>query len=510
MTAIQIVWFKRDLRVVDHRPLHAAARTGKPVLPLYIVEPAWWGEPDMAGRHWAFIADSLAELRTDLAALGAPLVVRTGDAISVLADIHDRHGIDAIWSHEETGGAWTYARDRRVGAWCQTTGIPWRELPQHGIVRRLDSRNGWARHWDRFMAEPVAPYPERMVPVLGLDPGPIPTDADLRLAADPCPGRQPGGAGAAQTLLDSFLDTRGQGYQREMSSPISAESACSRLSPHLAWGTLSMRMAAQATWSRMREIRGLPSKDKGRWPGSLRAFIGRLHWHCHFMQKLESEPELETQVLHPAYNGLRELNTETHTAWADGNTGLPFLDACMRSLNATGWINFRMRAMLMCVSSYHLWNHWREPGLHLARQFTDYEPGIHWSQTQMQSGTTGINSTRVYNPVKQGYDQDSDGSFVRRWVPELAAVPTSHIHEPWRLSPLERQDLGIHYPDPLIDPVAAARVARSRIWAVRRGPEYRAAADAIQERHGSRKSGLPPSNPAKRRRDDARQTRLEV
>ena len=508
---IEIVWFKRDLRVRDHRPLAAAAATGRPVLPLYIVEPGLWAEPDMSRRHWAFIAESLDELRRELAERGAPLVVRTGPATEVLGDINARCPVSGLWSHEETGGAWTYARDRAVAAWARRNGIRWTERPQHGVIRPLRDRDGWARRWDRFMEEPVTPPPSWLVQVPDFDPGAIPTADDLKLADDGCAYRQPGGSRAASDLLDGFLRHRGETYQRAMSSPLTAENACSRLSPHLAWGTLSIREATQATWGRMASLRGLPREETGLWPGALRSFVGRLHWHCHFIQKLESEPAIEYRDLHPAYAELRDVDPDRHAAWAEGRTGLPFVDACMRALSATGWLNFRMRAMLVSVSSYQLWNHWREPGLHLARLFTDFEPGIHWSQVQMQSGSTGINTARIYNPIKQGRDHDPDGTFVRRWVPELAAVPAPVIHEPWKLSPLERKDLALSYPEPVVDPVAAARAARERIWSVRRGDAYRAAADAIQDRHGSRKSGLPPT--ASRRRkppSDRRQASLDI
>lgn len=508
---IEIVWFKRDLRVRDHRPLAAAAATGRPVLPLYIVEPGLWAEPDMSRRHWAFIAESLDELRRELAERGAPLVVRTGPATEVLGDINVRCPVSGLWSHEETGGAWTYARDRAVAAWARRNGIRWTERPQHGVIRPLRDRDGWARRWDRFMEEPVTPPPSRLVQVPDFDPGAIPTADDLKLADDGCAYRQPGGSRAASDLLDGFLRHRGETYQRAMSNPLTAENACSRLSPHLAWGTLSIREATQATWGRMASLRGLPREETGLWPGALRSFVGRLHWHCHFIQKLESEPAIEYRDLHPAYAGLRDVDPDRHAAWAEGRTGLPFVDACMRALSATGWLNFRMRAMLVSVSSYQLWNHWREPGLHLARLFTDFEPGIHWSQVQMQSGSTGINTARIYNPIKQGHDHDPDGTFVRRWVPELAAIPAPFLHEPWKLSPLERKDLALSYPEPVVDPVAAARAARERIWSVRRGDAYWAAADAIQDRHGSRKSGLPPT--ASRRRkppSDRRQASLDI
>jgi len=149
-----------------------------------------------------------------------------------------------------------------------------------------------------------------------------------------------------------------------------------------------------------------------------------------------------------------------------------------------------MRAMLVAFASYQLWLPWRPTGLHLARLFTDYEPGIHWPQVQMQSGTTGINTIRMYNPVKQGYDQDPTGVFVRRWLPELAELPDHAIHEPWRFSDL-RSIASEGYPDRIVDHEAAARAARDKVWGVRRGQSFRRAADAIQDEHGSRKSGMP-------------------
>ncbi|MEO0672194.1 MAG: FAD-binding domain-containing protein, partial [Pseudomonadota bacterium] len=227
--------------------------------------------------------------------------------------------------------------------------------------------------------------------------------------------------------------------------------------------------------------------------GSLVSFTGRLHWHCHFMQKLEDEPELEFRNLHRAYDALRqpgESDAARLNAWCTGETGLPFVDACMRYLAATGWMNFRMRAMLMATASYHLWLHWRQPGEFLARQFTDYEPGIHWPQSQMQSGTTGINTVRIYNPVKQGYDQDPDGDFVRQWVPELRDIPGKAVHEPWK-SDIADTILDKTYPTAIVDHVEAAREARQRIYGIRRGDTFRDTANAIQSKHGSRKSGMP-------------------
>jgi deoxyribodipyrimidine photo-lyase len=492
--ALQVVWFKRDLRVVDHAPLLEAVQRG-PVLPLYVVEPELWQQPDASARQWAFAREGLLELRRTLAELGQPLVVRTGAVPEVLELARRRLGIAALWSHEETGNGWTYARDRAVARWCREHGIPWRQLPQFGVVRPLPSRRGWAQRWEARMAEAVQPAPAQLLPLPGVEPGAVPTAAELGLVPDDPPQRQRGGRSQGTALLDSFLAQRSRRYHAELSSPLTAAQGCSRLSAHLSWGTLSLREVVQASRARRQELAG--QSGVGRWPLALQRFEERLHWHCHFIQKLEDQPDLEWMELHPSTAGLRQADAARLEAWAEGRTGLPFVDACMRSLRARGWLNFRMRAMLMSVASYQLWLPWRDSGLELARLFVDYEPGIHWSQCQMQSGTTGINTIRIYNPLKQGLDHDPQGLFIRRWLPELAAVPAVYLHQPWTM-PVDLQQrvgcvLGQHYPLPIVDWAEAAALARDRLWGLRREQGFAEAADAIQRRHGSRRSGLARS-----------------
>jgi len=474
-----LVWFKRDLRVADHPALALAAGMGA-VLPVYIVEPDYWALPDTSARQWAFTEDCLTDLRAALAGLGAPLVVRVGDAVEMLGKLCRAHRIRRIISHEETGNLWTFARDRRVQAWARQAGIDWVELPQSGVVRRLKGRDGWAGLRDGFMARAIEDLPA-LTGVAGAEPGAIPTARMLRLADDRCLHRQAGGRARGLAALDSFLTSRGQPYRAAMSSPLTGERACSRLSPHLALGSLSVREVAQATAARQAERPG------GGWGGSLASFQSRLAWRDHFMQKLESQPDIETRCLHRATEGLRprEPDAQRLAAWASGETGLPFLDACMRYLAATGWLNFRMRSMVMAVASYQLWLDWRATGPVLARLFTDYEPGIHWPQVQMQSGTTGINTIRIYNPVKQGLDQDPAGTFTRRWVPELAPVPDGFLQEPWKW-PGAAALLGRRYPEPLVDATAAARIARDTVWGLRRNAGFAGEAARVAKAHASR------------------------
>ncbi|HES76500.1 MAG TPA: deoxyribodipyrimidine photo-lyase [bacterium] len=489
---VQVVWLKRDLRVFDHRPLFEAAQHGR-LVPLYIVEPALWQQADSSARQWRFVRQCLEELDQKLRHLyGQGLVVRVGEAVNVLCDLQQAYGVNALWSHAETGNAWTYARDRDVAAWAREQGIPWHEYRQDGVICRLNSRYGWAEHWARFMADPTTPVPESLQ-CLKMASEPLPEAEQLCPASatlpDACPAAQAGGRSHALRLLDSFLHVRGVNYAKGMSSPLTAETACSRLSPHLAYGTLSMREVVHACEARKAEI-------PAGWGRALAAFTSRLAWQSHFMQKLESEPALEFYNLHPALRFERQaLDPVLFDAWAHGKTGYPLIDACMRMLHATGWINFRMRAMLAAFACYHLWQPWREAGLHLARLFIDYEPGIHWSQMQMQSGSTGINAFRIYNPVKQSRDQDPDGHFIRRWIPELKRVPAEWIHEPWRLTAdLQRRYgclIGTDYPKPVVEHESAARAAREQLHRAYKGTEARHASRQVLDKHGSRKKHAP-------------------
>ena len=476
---MEVVWFKRDLRVHDHAPLVEAAARG-PVLPLYVVEPSLWAAPDASARQWRFVADALRDLGERCARLGSPLRIVVGEAVDVFESLR-RQGDLTLWAHEETGNGLSYARDRAVRAWARARGVPFREFPSGGVVRRLGTRDDWDRIFDARLALPLLAPPAAL-----LDPGlDLPTVVpDLDLPFDPAEG-QPGGRKAALALFASFLDERGRDYPRALSSPVTAFDACSRMSPHLAFGTLSGREALRILHAR------IETTEDPKWRGSYRALATRIRWRDHFLQKLESEPAIEFENMVRGFDGMRDPapDAERLAAWREGRTGFPMVDACMRCLTATGWINFRMRAMLQSFASYSLWLHWREPGLQLARLFVDYEPGIHWAQAQMQSGTIGVGAVRLYDPTKQGADHDPQGGFIARWLPELAGLPPVYRLEPRLLTPELRRSVG--YPFPIVELSDAHAFARARLSEFRDRPDIQEEALAVRARHGSRRP-IPP------------------
>ena len=501
-----VVWLKRDLRIDDHAPLaEAAARgalDGVPMIALYAFEPDVWSAPDADASHLAFVRECLAELDARLRERGGRLVYRLGDMPDVLEALHAEEPLDAVLAHEETGNSATYARDIRVARWCRRRGVAFREFRQHGVLRPNPGRDGWAERWERHMQRPRLDAPERFLEV-GASRVP---SASLTLAdelADRCrlgPDtraalRQRGGESEAVALLTSFLLERCPDYRETMGSPVRAWDTCSRLSPHLAWGSMGVRRAYQGARRRLEQLDRLGETDP-RWSNSIRSFLSRLSWHCHFIQKLEDEPDIETRCMARSCESLRDgLDPHTAaarlTAWQTGRTGYPMIDACMRALVATGWINFRMRAMLVSFASNHLWLDWRTFAPWLGRQFLDYEPGIHYPQVQMQSGTTGINTVRIYSPRKQVEDHDPRGEFIRRWVPELAAVPDEHLAEPHLMPELLQAmvgcTIGVDYPAPIVEHRTAYRHAQERIFGLRATTEARSEAQAVFVKHGSRK-----------------------
>lgn len=486
---LNIVWLKRDLRLRDHEPLQQAILQEKPLLLLYIFEPSILNYPDWSDRHAQFIYHSIQAMNQELVKYKIKINIFYGEAVEVFDFLKNHIGIDTVFSHQETGNKKTYDRDLDLIQFFADKKIAWNEYQQNGIWRGLKNRQNWDENWITKMSEPQS-YPnwERLKTASVEIPENLTLPRKLqKIYSDYSKEFQPAGEHYAWRYLHSFIEKRGRGYSRNLSKPQESRYTSGRTSPYLAWGNLSTKQVYQFY---------LEHLEKSFFKRDLQNFRSRLQWRCHFMQRFEMEDRMEFENLNPVYDDLEYAENPEHLeAWQKGKTGFPLIDASMRCVKATGYLNFRMRALLVSFLTHLLWQHWSKGTRYLAQQFLDYEPGIHYCQFQMQAGVQGINTIRIYNPTKQAKEKDPEGAFIKKWVPELKNTPKELIHEPFKMSEEEQEkyncQIGVDYPFPIIDLKPSMKHAQTQLWSKLKSSENKKAIQKILSKH------ITPANEGK-------------
>ncbi|MFL2616761.1 MAG: deoxyribodipyrimidine photo-lyase/cryptochrome family protein [Flavobacteriaceae bacterium] len=469
---INIFWFKRDLRLLDNEPLNNAVSQKEKLLLIYCFEPSLKKNKHYTSRHWNFIKESINDLNIYLKNIDTHIHTYNKEFTDVLKEIQDKFLVKKIFSHKETGLNITFERDILLKEYCQENSIQWEEEINNGVFRGLKNRKNWIKKWRDHMISPVVLFKGEKNDFIN-----IKKNQNLKVKNSKI--LQKGGSSSGIKYLDSFLDTRHTKYQNNISKPEASRTSCSRLSPYMSWGNISTRYA----WQRAKE-----QIQNGKSKFQLNGFTSRLRWQAHFIQKFEMECQMEFRSVNKGYQNLvKPINKKFISAWQKGKTGYPLVDASMRCVVETGYLNFRMRALLVSFLTHHLWQPWQSGVIHLARNFLDFEPGIHYSQFQMQAGETGINMIRIYNPTKNAKEHDKDGIFIKKWIPELKKIPTPLLFEPWKMSLIDQETydykIGKDYPNPIVDISETYKYAASKLWRIKSNPKVKEESSRILQKH---------------------------
>ena len=478
---INIVWLKRDLRLEDNEAIFNALATERRTLLVYTFENILIEDEHYSERHWNFIKESIRDLNEKLKPYNSKILTVKADIINVINQLLTKFHISDIYSHQETGILVTYNRDKAFKRFCKNNLITWHENINNGVQRGLKDRKEWMQKCNAFFeVEPLKFEPQDgqllkyseikalhylfVVPSLN-----TPKDSPF----------QKGGRTMGLRYLNSFLESRYVNYMFNISKPEEARTGCSRISPYLAWGNLSIR----EVYHRAHHLKKTATNRQ-----ALEAFMSRLRWQSHFVQKFEMEHIMEKESVNKGFQKLKkEISEQYQTAWKTGTTGFPLVDACMRCLNETGYLNFRMRAMVVSFFTHNLWQPWQDASKHLSQMFLDFEPGIHYPQLQMQAGETGTNMLRIYNPIKNSHEHDPEAQFIKKWLPELKNLPVPFAHEPYLMTVMEQNLYRVHldkvYPMPIVDLESTRRKASNTLWNLRKNRKVRAESARILKKH---------------------------
>ena len=459
---LNIVWLKRDLRTIDHLPLFKAEELKQDYIIIYLFEPDQMNHPDFSLRHQQFIYHSIIAMNKTLKTYNREVHVFYENAKNVFKYLTSKYSVKNVFSYQESGTNNSWLRDKKVNKFLAEKNIKWTEFENQAVIRGSKNRLGWDKNWfshaTSLIIQNIYSFNN-----FQLQKSPFDFSIDTFPKLKEYPREfQPAGEKFALKYLISFLEDRGKNYNRHISQPEKSRYSCGRISTYLAWGNITVKQVYQ-------RVKKSPYYKINK--RAFDAFLSRIKWRSHFIQKFEVECSYENICINKGYEQMKYANNNILLEkWKKGQTGFPMVDASMRCLIKNGWLNFRMRAMLVSFLCHYLEQDWRRGVYHLAKLFLDYEPGIHFTQFQMQAGVTGINSIRVYNPIKQSIEKDPDAVFLKKWIPELACIDNAFIHQPWKLTEIDLIDKSIpeFYKHPIISHKLGRTEAVKELWSLRK------------------------------------------
>jgi deoxyribodipyrimidine photo-lyase len=463
-----LVWFRRDLRIEDHAALSDALRVADAVHCAFLFDSAILGPLRPADARVTFIWESVRELKAALGARGGGLHVLRGRAESEIPRLAASLGVATVHACRDYEPD-AVARDARVAERLERAGIALR-LRKDQVIFELDEirtrSGGWfsvytpyRKRWlATLSARDLLPHPvQGMRGVIAKDRGtPMPSLAALgfRRARLPLPAGMSGAAALWKAFRPRLAD-----YARRRDLP--AAGATSRLSAHLRFGTISIRFLVAAA----RRVRGRGATT----------WLGQLVWRDFFVAILAARPDVVDHAFRREYDRLAWSRNERHwRAWCKGKTGYPIVDAAMRELATDGTMHNRLRMITASFLAKDLGVDWRRGERHFAERLLDYDLAANNGNWQW-CASTGCDAQpwfRIFNPVTQSRRFDPEGTYIRRWLPELARVPARYLHAPWEMPGGAQRDacirIGRDYPRPIVHHDEARRRTLARYAAARR------------------------------------------
>lgn len=462
-----LVWFRRDLRCHDHAALYHALRSAGRVFCVFVFDTEILDAlPDRRDRRVEFIHAAVTELDRSLDVLareaggvGGGLTVRHGRADELIPRLARELGVAKVFTNRDYEPA-AIERDRRVAERLAADGIGYADFKDQVIFERDEVltqagqafsvftpyKNAWLRKLDNFylQAYPVAKYAAHLAPppagaellalaTLGFEPTNL---SALRL---------PLGMSGGRRLFGEFCE-RIDRYKEARDFP--AVKGVSYLSPHLRFGTVSVRELAACAWHRG--------------GAGAETWLSELVWRDFYHMILWHHPRVVGASFRPEYDRIRwDDAPELLAAWCDGRTGYPIVDAAMRQLEQTGYMHNRLRMIVASFLTKDLGIDWRLGERHFAAKLLDYDLAANNGGWQW-AASTGCDAQpwfRIFNPVTQSEKFDPQGRFIRRYVPELERVPDKFIHAPWKMGGIDQQAarvrIGADYPAPVVNHAAA-------------------------------------------------------